>query len=141
MVPLQPYLLKAAEAGARSGSMDLDLDTTIKQRALQAPGTLTLSNLELTAGSGAMTTFMGVPRQLVLAALKDKQDRIVLKFTLAGNLDDPRFSLNENLAGRLSVGVAQSLGIGLEGLARGVGSVSQNAVEGVGSVAKKLFGK
>ncbi|WP_420475654.1 DUF748 domain-containing protein [Noviherbaspirillum sp. ST9] len=137
LVALQPYLIKASETGVRKGSLDLRLKSTVHKNRLHAPGTVTLSQLELAPASGAFNTFMGVPRQAVVAALKNRKDQISIDFTLDGNLDDPKFSLNESFALRVGAAVAETLGISIEGLTKGVGS----AAEGIGGVVKKLFGK
>jgi uncharacterized protein involved in outer membrane biogenesis len=134
---LQPYLIKTSETGVRQGTLDLTLKSTVRNNRLHAPGTVTLSGLELAPAGGAFGTFMGVPRQAVRAALKDRKDQIAIHFTLEGDLDDPRFSLNESFAKRVGEAVAENLGISIEGLTRGVGG----AVEGLGGVMKKLFGK
>jgi uncharacterized protein involved in outer membrane biogenesis len=137
LLALQPYLIKTSETGVRRGTLDLTLKSTVHDRRLHAPGTVTLTGLELAPGGGAFGTFMGVPRQAVVAALKDHKDQISIQFALEGNLDDPKFSLNENFAVRVGAAVAESLGISIEGLTRGVGS----AVEGLGGVMKRMFGK
>jgi len=137
LVALQPYLIKASETGVRRGSLDLRLKSTVRNNRLHAPGTVTLSGLELAPSDGAFGTFMGVPRQAVIAALKNRKGQIVVDFTLEGNLNDPKFSLNENLALQVGAAVAAALGISIEGLGKGVGSVA----EGLGGVVKKLFGK
>lgn len=137
LVVLQPYLIKASEAGVKRGSLDVDLDSKVNHNRLDAPGRLKLSDVELASGGGTLGTFMGLPRQAVIAALKNRQGSIDIAFTLQGNLDDPRFSLNENLATRLAAGIADGLGISLEGLARGVESVGQ----GVSGTLRKLFGE
>jgi hypothetical protein len=80
---------------------------------------------------------MGLPRQAVIAALKNRQNQIQMNFTLNGNLDDPQFSLNDSFAKNIGTGVAGLLGIGIESLAKDVGTAAQ----GVGSVFKKLFDK
>lgn len=136
LVALQPYLIKASETGVRRGTLDLQLQSRVRGNRLHAPGKATLADLELNPGGSALATFMGVPRQAVIAALKNRDGRISVDFTLEGNLDDPRFSLNENFALRMGAAVAQGLGISLEGLTRGVGG----AAEGIGSAVKKLFG-
>ena len=118
LIALQPYLIKASETGVKRGTLDLDLKSAVRSNRLKAPGTMTLSGLEL-ASSG---TFMGMPRNAVIAALKDRKGRIAVKFTLEGNLNDPKFSLNESFAKRLGTSIAESLGVSIEGLARGVGS-------------------
>ncbi|MDB5764840.1 MAG: hypothetical protein JWQ21_3835 [Herminiimonas sp.] len=137
LIALQPYLIKASETGVRHGTLDLDLKSTVRDNRLHAPGTVTLTGLELAPGGGALGTFMGVPRQAVVASLKDRNGRIVVPFTLEGNLNDPQFSLNDSLTRRIGTSVAETLGISIEGLARGVGS----AAEGVGGMVKRLFGK
>lgn len=137
LIALQPYLIKASETGVRRGTLDLDLTSTVRNNRLHAPGSITLTGLELAPGGGALSTFMGVPRQAIIAALKNRNDQITIQFALEGNLSDPQFSLNESFAKRLGTSIAEGLGISIEGLARGVGS----AAEGVGGLVKKLFGK
>ena len=128
LVALQPYLLKVAETGVRRGTLDLDMHATVQRNRLRAPGTLVLTNLEL-ATEGALATFAGVPRKAVLSAMTDK-GKLDVKFTLEGRLDDPSFSLNENLATKIASGLAESLGVSLSGV-----------VKGLGNVVKGLFGR
>jgi hypothetical protein len=137
LITLQPYLIKSAETGVRKGTLDLDLKSTVRANHLNAPGKITLTGLELESSGGAMSTFMGIPRKAVIASLENRNDQIVVPFTLSGNMDDPRFSLNENLLAHVGSGIANTLGISFEGLAHGVG----NAAQGVEGVVKKLFGK
>lgn len=128
LAALQPYLIKAADTGVRQGTLDMDMNSTVKDRQLRAPGTVTLKNLELDGGGG----FMGHARSAAVNVLKDKQDRIVVKFLLEGNMDDPRFSLNESFAARFGAGLADALGVSVEGVARGASSL--------GNAVKSLFG-
>jgi hypothetical protein len=120
----------------KRGSLDLDLKSTVRNNRLHAPGTVTLKGLELAPSEGAMGTFMGVPRSLVISALKNRDDQIRVQFTLEGNINDPQFSLNESFSKRMAASVAETLGISIEGLTRGVG----NAAQGFGNAVKKLFG-
>lgn len=138
LVPLQPYLIRASESGVRRGSLDLDVTSTVRNNRLHAPGSLTLTGLELSSAGG---TFMGLPRSAVVSLLEDRNERIQLSFVLDGNLADPRFSLNENIATRLGSSLAGSLGISLEGLARDVGSAGGNVLRGVGDAVEKLLGR
>lgn len=128
LVALQPYLLKASATQVRRGALDLDVHATVLHNRLHAPGKLTLTSLEL-ANEGSLSTFAGVPRKAVLAALTDK-GRLEVKFTLDGRLDDPSFSLNENLATKIASGLAESLGVSLSGV-----------VKGLGGVVRGLFGR
>jgi uncharacterized protein involved in outer membrane biogenesis len=131
LMALQPYLIKATETGIKRGTLDMDLKSTVKKRRLHAPGTIVLHQLELnTDGS-----FMGMPRQAAIGALKDGKEDIEIKFVLEGNLDDPKFSLNESLATRFGAGLADTLGVSISGLGHSVGS----AAAGVGSAIKGLF--
>lgn len=125
MVALQPYLLKVADGGVKRGTLDLQLQATVKAQKLKAPGRVTLTGLELGEGSG----LQGLSRQAAVAALK-RRDRIELGFTLEGRLDDPAFSINDSLAMRFAAGLAEALGVSLEGV-----------VEGVGKVFKGLLGR
>ena len=133
LVAFQPYLIKAAETGVRRGTLDLDLKSTVNKNILHAPGKITLTGLELESGG----TFMGMPRNAVLSALKNHNDQITMQFTLDGNLNDPKFSLNESLAKRLGSGFAETLGVSVEGLARGAGT----AAHGIGDAVRGLFGR
>jgi hypothetical protein len=141
LIALQPYLIKAAETGVKKGTLDLDIDAEVKNKQLRAPGTLTLNDLELDEGG---STFMGMPRKAVVSMMQDRERKITVKFELAGNLGDPQFKLNENLASRLGSSLASSLGISFEGIAKGANSVGEvlgGATEGVGKAIKGLFGK
>ena len=144
LIALQPYLLKASEGGVKKGTLDLDLQATIKANHLRAPGTLTLNGLELESGG----TFMGMPRAAVVGLMKDQNDRISIKFVLDGKLDDPNFRLNEGFSTKVAASLGSVLGISLEGLAKGAGTIGQKGVEaaggaaeGVGKAVKGLFGK
>lgn len=134
LIALQPYLIKAAETGVKRGTLDLRLQSTVHHARLHAPGTLTLSHLELSDRGGS---FMGLPRQAMVAALKNRDDRITIDFSLDGNLNDPHFSLNDSFAKTVGTAVAGLLGITIEGLAKNLG----NAAGGVGSLFGKLLGQ
>lgn len=137
LLVLQPYLIQASETEVKRGTLDLDLKSSVKNQHLNAPGTLTLSHLELASSGGSMGTFMGMPRQAVVASLKNRKDQIIVNFTMDGDLGDPRFSVNESFARHLGTSLAESMGVGVAGLAQGVGQAAQ----GVGGMIGKLFGK
>lgn len=124
LVVLQPYLNRVADGGVKGGRLDLDLTAKVQRQQLRAPGRITLTGLELGAGG-----FAGLPRQ-ALVAMAGQSGPIELDFTLEGRLDDPAFSLNENLATRFAAALAEKLGLSVGGV-----------VEGLGSVIKGLFGR
>ncbi len=129
MLALQPYLLKAGEGRIRGGRLDLQLDPTVQQQRLRAPGVLTLTGLDLAPGGGLGGLLAGVSRQAVLAAL-ERDGRITLRFSLDGRLDDPAFSVHENLAQRVGGALAEAVGVSLSGV-----------VDGVGGLFKGLLGR
>ncbi len=138
MTVLQPYLIQSAETGVRRGTLDLDLKSSVTKGKLRAPGTLTLADLELASSSG---TFMGLPRNATVGMMKDKKGRISVKFVLEGDINDPKFSLNEQMATRLASSLASSLGVSLESLAKGVGGVGSGSAKGIGDSLQKLLRK
>lgn len=148
LVALEPYLIKATEAGVRSGTLDLDLAADVHQGHLDAPGTLTLNHLELKPSDRGLATFMGVSRELVLKGMENSHGEIQIRFTLDGNLADPQFSLNEGIAMRASAGLAEALGVSVSTVAKSVGSVGGSGaslagkvVQGAGDVVNQFLGK
>lgn len=137
LLALRPYLMRATDTGIRQGTMDLDVHSTVNKGQLHAPGTLTLRQLELN-GNGS---FMGASQSAVVGMMKDKNGTISVKFSLDGNINDPQFSLNEQLLGRMGAGLADTLGVSLEGLTKGVGGAGKGIVQGIGQGVGKLFGK
>ena len=135
---LQPYLIRAQETGVARGTLDLDLKSSVSSGKLHAPGTLTLSNLELSSSS---SSFMGLPRTAVVNLLKNRKGKISVKFLLEGNIDDPRFSLNENLVTSLGVSMADTLGINLESLAKEVEKIGGGSTKSIRKSLDKLFRK
>lgn len=144
LVALRPYLIKTADTGVRKGTLDLDLDSNVERRHLRAPGVVTLRHLELDDSSG----FMGYARLSAVNLLKSPDETMTLRFTLEGSLDDPGFSINDDLAVRFGAALGETLGISVESVAKGVGSLGQQSLEaasgttgGLGQAVRNLFGK
>ena len=127
MVALQPYLLKLGERSVRHGRLDLSMDANVADRVVHAPGELAITGLEFGEAEGG--TFAGVGRRAVLAALK-RDGRIVLKFTLEGRTDDPKFSLDESLTARLAASLGGALGDGVKSVAESVGGLFKGLLGG-----------
>lgn len=144
LVALQPYLIRAAEAGVETGSLDFEIASELRNRQLKAPGRIVISDLKLSADSGS---FMGMPRQAVLFFLKDKDGRIAVDFTLTGDINDPKFSLNEVLSTQIAAAIANLMGVSLEGVAEALGTVGQgsaavldDAARGMNNAIRGFFG-
>lgn len=136
---LDPYLLKKAATKARitGGTIDLDLQSTVQDYHLHAPGTLTLHGLQLEPTDNPLDTFMSIPTRAAIAALKTHNGDLTLHFTLEGNLRDPKFELNERLLTEIRTGFAKALGVSAEGVVKGAGETAK----GIGDALRNLLGK
>ena len=144
----KPYFQKKGDADITRGTMNLDMDLRIKSRMLDAPGRVVLKDLDFAAGGGVGATFVGVPRNLVLNALKTGSNEIALDIRLEGNLDDPKFNVREGLMKRLTAGLAGKLGVGVAEIGGAVVGAGKQGVEqvgkgaqGIGEGIRKLFKK
>ena len=109
---LDPYLLKKAGAKAQvtGGTVDLTVDSTVRNYQFHAPGTVTVHQLQLADSGNPLDTFMSIPTKAAIAALKSHNGDITLHFVLDGNLRDPKFSVQESLMTRIGAGFAKSDG-------------------------------
>ena len=137
LVAFQPYLSKAAETRLRKGALDLDLDSRVEKKQLNAPGRVVITDLEFTREGG---TFMGVPTSAVVGVLKDQDDKIEIDFVIEGDIDNPRFSLNEYFAKRVGSAFAGSIHE-VEALGRkALEEASRETVKEVGKSSKGAEG-
>ncbi|MFL9866463.1 DUF748 domain-containing protein [Paraburkholderia fungorum] len=139
VVMLDPYLLKKAggKAQVAGGTVDLTVESTVRNYQLHAPGTVTIHRLQLADSDNPLDTFMSIPTKAAIAALKTHNGDITLHFVLDGDLRDPKFSVQEGLMKRLGAGFANALGVSVEGVAKGAGET----VKGLGNALKNLLGQ
>jgi len=135
----KPYLLKEGDVDVSRGFFDLDMDLGIKKRMLHAPSHSVLRELEFVEGRGRRDQFLGVPRHLVVNALKTRDNRIEIDFVVEGSLDNPKFSLRESVATRLTVALAKSLGLSVIETGGQVIIQSGRLLKGAGDVMKQIF--
>ena len=140
LVVLQPYLIKAGEKGVQKGTFDLDLQSDVSNNQLKAPGKATISDLEFVPAGGAFGTFMGLPRQAVVAFLTRSGNKITVDFVLEGDINNPQFSLNQTFTTRLAFAMANVLGLNFPGMVKDVGTLGQMGGEAVGQAAKGTGG-
>ena len=127
LVALQPYLFRLNDGGVRHGRLDLAIDARVEHQRLHAPGNVTITGLELSPGGGTLGGLGSGSRQALLDLMRH-DGRLSAKFVLDGRLDDPAFSLNENLATRFASGVGDTLGVGVQGVVQGMGHVLKGLV-------------
>ncbi|NPT61313.1 DUF748 domain-containing protein [Paraburkholderia elongata] len=139
VVMLDPYLMKktGAKAQVTGGTVDLTVDSTVRNYQLHAPGTVTIHHLQLADSDNPLDTFMSIPTKAAIAALKTHNGDITLHFVLDGNLRDPKFSVQESLMTRVGAGFAKAMGVSVEGVAKGAGET----VKGLGNALKNLLGQ
>jgi hypothetical protein len=104
----EPYYRKKVTAEISSGHVDLDARITIRKHLIDAPGEMDLVNLQVKEGSGSV---FYIPAKSLSRMLKNKGNRVKVRFRIKGDLDDPRFNLRENVASRLTIALAESLGL------------------------------
>jgi len=147
LVALQPYLAKKNEAQIARGTLDLNLASEVRNNYLDGKGKIVIHDLEFAPARGFFDTFMGLPRNAVIGFLKDNNNAIDADFTLKGNTRNPNFSLNESLSTRIATAMAGQLGVSVQNVAEGLGTLGRRGLEGAGSLAegvtstvKRLFG-
>jgi len=126
-----PYLADNGAASLAAGAMDLDMRTAIAKRQLEATGTVALRGLRF-AGDGNL---FSLPRKAVLAALKDQSGTLRFDFALAGDLDNPKFSVTRGFTAQVTRGFGHAIGVGAEGAAEGV----TGAVKELGNALSDLL--
>jgi len=135
---LTPYLLRVQEAKLERGRLDMDLDFQVRKRKVHAPGKATISDLQLRSAQGLVNSFMGVPRQGVLNLLKSRDGKIELAFLVEGDLNDPRFKLQQSFVTAMAMGLAEQLGVSVKGVGGGVVGLGKKGAEAVGDTAQQL---
>jgi hypothetical protein len=130
---------KKGDTGIERGLINVNVNAGVAKRYIRAPGTMTIRDLQLSSSGGVSGTFLGVPRSMVINFLKNNNDEIRLDFVLEGNLDNPRFNIRENLATRLSVGLANKLGISLKGAGEALVGGSSKTIDETMKTLKGFF--
>ena len=138
LVKVQPYLIRAGEARVSRGTLDLDLQSDVRNHRLDGSGKVVLKKLEFEPSRGFFETFMGVPRTAMIQFLKNHEDAIEVSFTIKGDVENPSFSLNEAMATRIAAAVAEVLGVSIKGVAGGVEILGRKGLEGAGEAAGAL---
>jgi hypothetical protein len=143
---LGPYMAKAGGTGISAGTADLSARSQVDQGKVNATGVLTLHDIQVRTSGSVTDTVLGLPRTAVIDQLKNRHGDVVLHFSIQGDEHDPKFSLNEVAATKISAGLAEALGLPVQDLAKGVGDLGEqglsaagHAASDVGDAVKKIF--
>ena len=137
----EPYYRKRVTADIEFGSMNMDSKIIVKEKRIDAPGELDLINLHIKEGDGMV---FWIPAKTLVSVLEKKGHEIKVKFRVRGNMDNPRFSLQETFLTQVAIAFAQDLGIPIKVIGgevlRGTLKGEKGTVEGLESL-EKLFKK
>jgi len=104
----EPYYRKRVTAEIESGTLGMDSRITMKEKRIDAPGELDLSNLHIKEGEG---TIFWIPAETLLSLLDKKGHQVKAKFHVKGNVENPKFNLQETVLTQVAISLAQALGI------------------------------
>jgi hypothetical protein len=135
----EPYYRKRFSTEIESGYINMESKIAVEKKMIDAPGQLELVDLHIKEGGG---TVLWIPAKTLVSLLRDKGNRIKVKFHVKGNMDDPQFSLQETFLTRVAVSLAGTLGIPIqvvgETMIGGTGKGAEGLIEGLKSI-EKLF--
>ena len=127
----EPYYRKRVSADIESGHLNMDAHIAIKKSVIDTPGKLEFVDLRVKEEG----TIFYIPAKTLLSRLKDKGNRVEVQFHVKGNLDDPRFKLQETFLMRIGIGLAEAMGFPIkavgESLFEGSGKGSEGLAEGL----------
>lgn len=89
-----PYTVDFAGRKIAGGTMDLDLDYTVREKQLEGQNKLVLKDLKL-GEKMASSDAMDLPLDLAIALLQDSDGVIDLTLPVTGNVGDPEFDFNK----------------------------------------------
>ncbi|MFB3886168.1 MAG: DUF748 domain-containing protein [Thermodesulfobacteriota bacterium] len=137
---LEPYYRKNVSSEIETGYVDMQAEIAVKKRVIDAPGRLVLRNLRFKEKG----TVFWIPAKTLVSLLKDRGDRIPVRFHVKGNVDDPEFNLREAFLTRVALSFAEVLGIPIKVVGKtileGTGKGVEGLVEGFKSL-ENLFRK
>lgn len=124
----EPYYRKKISAEIEKGYINMNTRISIKNKFIDAPGEIEIVDLNINEKG----TIFYIPAKILISRLKDRANRIKLKFHVSGNMNDPKFNINENLLRRLGLSLAETLGIPIK-------MVGEKVIEGTGISAEKFI--
>ena len=136
----EPYYRKRVSAQIESGYMNMETTIAVKKKMIDAPGQLELIDLRL-QGEG---TVFWIPSKTLITLLKKRGDRLKIQFHIKGNLDDPKFNLQETILTKIAISFLEAFGIPIkwvgEEFLEGMGKEGEGWAEGLKSL-KEMFKK
>ena len=142
----KPYYQKKSDVNVTKGTLDLDMDTKVTSRKMNAPGKAVLKDLDFEKRPGVGGTFLNIPLSAVILFLKNNNNEIVVNFVMEGDLDNPKFTLREGFMDKVSIAMAEKLGLSVKRIGESIVILgaegtkeAEKGVKGIGESIKKLF--
>lgn len=136
MTRFRPYYQKPGDMTTTRGSLSADCTISIRDRLLNAPGSIRLKDMTVDA-AGSRGLFFGMPAKAVLWFLENNKDELVVNFTVSGSLDNPRFKIKQALTDQIGSALARKMGIPLLGdMGKGLVDLGGKGIRGI----KGMFG-
>jgi uncharacterized protein involved in outer membrane biogenesis len=133
----KPYFQKKGDVNVTKGTLDMDMDVKIKSKKINAPGKAALRGLEFERG-GIGNKFLNIPLSAVVSFLKNNNNEIVVHFILEGDLDNPKFNLRENFMQKISIAIAEKLGLSIKRIGESIVTFGAEGVKEVGKGAQGI---
>lgn len=129
----KPYFQKKGDVNVTKGTLDLDMDARVRSQKIHAPGTVVLRDLVFERKPGITNKFLNIPLSAVIKFLKNNNNEIAVSFVLEGDLDNPKFSLGNKFTEKLSIAIAEKLGLSIKKIGE---SIVIFGAEGVKEIEK-----
>jgi hypothetical protein len=133
----KPYYQKKGDVNVTKGTLDMNMDVKIRSNKIHAPGKAVLQHLEFSRGSGLGSTFLNLPLSAVVSFLKNHNNEIVVNFVVEGDLNNPKFNLRESIMNKISLEMAEKLGLSIQRIGE---SIVETGAEGAKEVGKGVKG-
>jgi hypothetical protein len=133
----EPYYRKRVTAEIESGTLDMDSRIAVKEKRMDAPGELDLINFHIKEGGGAV---FWIPAETLIPLLERRKYEIKVPFQVKGNLEDPKFNLQETFLMRFAFSLAEALGLPVKSVAESLFGEPEKGMEGLRSL-EELFKK
>lgn len=133
----EPYYRKRVTAEIESGHMDMDSKMAVKEKRIDAPGELDIVNFHIKEGGGAV---FWIPAETLIPLLERKKYEVRVPFHVKGNLEDPKFNLQEAFLTRIAFSLAEALGLPIKNVAESLFGEPEKGIEGLKSL-EELFKK
>jgi hypothetical protein len=133
----EPYYRKRVTTEIESGHMDMDSKMALKEKRIDATGELDLINLHIKEGGGAV---FWIPAETLIPLLERRKYEIKVPFQVKGNLEDPKFNLQETFLMRFAFSLAEALGLPVKSVAESLFGEPEKGMEGLRSL-EELFKK